>query len=454
MERQPYRTGETDPSMILLDIFTFTGRMHPLVVHLPIGFLLLAVLFNLLGYVKKFAYLRQAVPLTLLVSFGAAVLACLFGYLLSLKGDYDQDTLTGHKLSGVLLAAVTGLLYFATTPFFLKEIPVPRVLFSVLLVGLVVLMSYSGHQGASLTHGNAYLSMQVLLHQERPKPQNVEDALLYEDVIQPILQAKCTQCHRAGKTKGDLALDDLKNVMKGGKTGPAVIPGRADSGELVRRVMLPENHKDFMPADGKPPLTKNELQLVQWWVSKGNAGAGVAVHALGDSAVLRPLVAQYLGLAAGEAASTADNPSPVNPEIPSVADTAQLNHLRKAGFYVRLMLRKPLMLDVTLPAGSGIKAERCKAALAPLAKNIIWLNLSGNGFTDNDLGFLPSLTNMEKLRLDGNPVTDQISGLLTELKHLEAVNLSGTGITDAGLAALKKNAAIKRVYSWNTMAGR
>ncbi|WP_449436476.1 hypothetical protein [Pedobacter steynii] len=49
-------------------------------------------------------------------------------------------------------------------------------------------MSYSGHQGASLTHGNDYLTFQALMQQERKKPATVEQAILFEDVIQPILQ--------------------------------------------------------------------------------------------------------------------------------------------------------------------------------------------------------------------------------------------------------------------------
>lgn len=440
--------------MTLLDILTFSGRLHPLIVHLPIGFLLLATLFNLLSYTWKFGYLKQAVPIALLAGFVSAVLACIFGYLLSLKGDYDAGALNNHKLSGISLAAISGLLYFTTTSFFLKEIPVPRPLFSILLLCLLALVSYSGHQGASLTHGHEYLTMQVLLKQERPKPAHVEDALLFEDVIQPILQTKCVQCHRDGKNKGDLVLEDLEGILKGGETGPAVIPGNPDSSELIRRVMLDESHKDFMPADGKPPLTRNELQLIRWWVSKGQAGMGKTIAALGDSAILRPLAAQYLGFDAAEGKEISDVAADVNPGIPLTVDTSLVNNLRKAGFTVRLMLQKPLMLDVTLPVRSGIKADVFKSEILPLAKNIIWLNLSGNGFTDGDLDFLAALTNIEKLRLDNNPITDKISDQLIGLKHLEAVNLNATGITTSGVEELKKNAAIKRVYSWNTAAAQ
>ena len=108
------------------------------------------------------------------------------------------------------------------------------------------------------------------------------------------------------------------------------------------------------------------------------------------------------------------------------------------------------MLDITLPANSGIKIADIKSDLMPLAKNIIWLNLSGNNFTDNDLAILRSFINLEKLRIEKNPVTDGISNDLISLKHLEAVNLNETKITDLTVANLKKNPGIKRIYTWGT----
>ena len=71
---------------MLLDIVTFLGHLHPLVVHLPVGFLLLAFIFELASYIKKDLQLKQAIGFILLLGFIAAVLACIFGYLLSLNG--------------------------------------------------------------------------------------------------------------------------------------------------------------------------------------------------------------------------------------------------------------------------------------------------------------------------------------------------------------------------------
>ena len=141
----------------------------------------------------------------------------------------------------------------------------------------------------------------------------------------------------------------------------------------------------------------------------------------------------------------------INPDIPLLTDTMHISNLRKKGVMVRYMLKKPLMLDVTVPAGSGIKATDLKAAILPLAKNVVWLNLSSNNFTDVDLSFLGIFTNLEKLRLNGNPLTDQVSNQLLALHHLQSVNLNHTRLTANGLATLKTNPSIKNVYTWGTV---
>ncbi|SMD00232.1 c-type cytochrome domain-containing protein [Pedobacter nyackensis] len=438
--------------MILLDIFTFSGRLHPLIVHLPIGIILLAILFNILSYLQRYRYLKQSVPLILLIGFMAAVLACVFGYVLSLSGDYDADTLTHHKFSGITLAIICGLLYLSSISKFREYLRVGDKLFSALLLGLVVLMSYSGHQGASLTHGKDYLTFRTLMQQEREKPATVEQAMLFEDVIQPILQKKCVQCHRDGKQKGELSLESLAALKEGGKNGQAAVPGKPDASELFKRITLDEDHKDFMPADGKAPLTKNEVKLIAWWIKEGKAEGGKTIAEIKNTTALKPMVALFLGIGGLTDSDEGDSEMSqvVNPDLPLAVDAMTIANLKNKGVRVRMMLNKPVMLDITLPPKSGIKVADVKTEILKLAKNIVWLNFSDNELTDQELDFLPALTNLEKLRLDKNPITDQLSDYLISLKHLEAVNLNETKITDVTTLKLKKNRGIQRVYSWKT----
>jgi Leucine-rich repeat (LRR) protein len=116
------------------------------------------------------------------------------------------------------------------------------------------------------------------------------------------------------------------------------------------------------------------------------------------------------------------------------------------------MLKRPVMLDVTLPSQSGKKMADIVPALQAVAANIVLLNLADNGLIEQDLTFLKQLPNLEKLRLEKNPIGDGIGGLLLELEHLNAVNLNETKISKATLDILHQNPAIKRIYCWKTAA--
>jgi len=463
--------------MILLDIATFLGHLHPLVVHLPIGFLLLAVLFNLAAYSQKLGHLRAAVPFTLLLGFASAVFACVFGYLLSLSGDYDDDLLSNHRIAGISLAIGSGILYLLTTRFFGRLFRVPAPLFSFLLIALLVLISYTGHQGGSLTHGRDYLALETLTRQQgdssvagaggrdgaskgptRPKPATVQSALIFEDVVHPMLEKKCGKCHDGGKTKGKLSIHDWQTLLKGGKTGPAVVAGKPGESELIKRISLDPHDEKFMPTDGKTPLTPQEGAILRWWIEKALAVQGKTFAEIKEQETIAPQVAAWLHLgtaspAGASGVGTADTTRPlqhINPDIPATLDIALVENLRKKGLMVRILLQNPVMLDVTLPPGSGKKMNEFREDLKKVAPNIVWLNLSDNGFTEKDLDFLKLLRNLEKLRLEKNPITDGIGDDLLSLRHLEAVNLNETRISSACLRKLAKNPGLKRIYTWKT----
>lgn len=440
---------------MLLDIAIFTGRLHPLVVHLPIGFLLLATVFELFSYSKKYEYLKASVSFTLLLGFISAVLACILGYILSLSGDYDSTVLYDHKISGIVLALVSGVLFLISNGI-IKKIPaINRAVFTVLCVLTMALMSYTGHQGGTLTHGAEYLSIEVLSQQERIKPASVEQAMIFEDVVHPILIQRCSQCHRAGKMKGELSMKSLADLLKGGKSGAAIVPGSLKESELFNRITLDPEHEDYMPTDGKTPLTKSEVEIIQWWIEKGMAVNGTKMAELKNTGTINPLISSYLKIGQkGINDESADPDYPVsNPDIPVFTNLKLLDSLRNKGLNIRVMQHKPLMLDITLPEGNGKQIALIKPGLKSIARNVIWLNLSANNLTDNDLDFLPSMINMEKLRLEKNPVTDKIVPLISALKHLQAVNLNETGLSKAGVEQLKKMPSVKRVYEWNIASG-
>ena len=135
------------------DIVLFFGRFHPLVVHLPIGFLIMAILLQVATRWPKYKPLEIYIPLAWLMGAVSALVAVIFGYFLSLSGDYDEDILFWHQWAGIALMLLSFLCYIINRRWNNYLSPPKWVLG--LLVGL--LLMYTGHLGGNLTHGSTYL---------------------------------------------------------------------------------------------------------------------------------------------------------------------------------------------------------------------------------------------------------------------------------------------------------
>ena len=271
-----------DPPEIIL----FFGRFHRFVVHRPIGFLLIAFLLELFSRLQRYQSIRHAVSFVLFLGAWSSILAAGLGYFLSLGGGYDEDALALHQWMGIGTAvAALGALLLKTRlnsqASRLKE----RVY--VLTLSLtVVLMMGAGHYGGSLTHGSDYLttyfptSLESFTGGSAGKNKkakvitNLPEAVVYTDIIQPIFDSRCINCHNTTKQKGDLRLEAFAGLQAGGKGGSVVEAGQADRSELYKRLLLPPEDEHAMPPKGKEPLTESELQLIAWWINEGGAAAG------------------------------------------------------------------------------------------------------------------------------------------------------------------------------------
>jgi uncharacterized membrane protein len=70
----------------------FIGHLHPVIVHLPIGILLLGV-FLMIYQDKNESKYDQIISLAFLLGSCSAVLACITGWLLGQSGEYDEPLL-------------------------------------------------------------------------------------------------------------------------------------------------------------------------------------------------------------------------------------------------------------------------------------------------------------------------------------------------------------------------
>ncbi|MCE2883961.1 MAG: PSD1 and planctomycete cytochrome C domain-containing protein [Planctomycetaceae bacterium] len=97
---------------------------------------------------------------------------------------------------------------------------------------------------------------------------SADDLRFFESKIRPILIANCYGCHStsSGKSKGSLRLDTREATLKGGESGPAVVPGDTDSSLLIRAVRYHDSEYEMPPA-GK--LRDEDIALLEQWVAMG-----------------------------------------------------------------------------------------------------------------------------------------------------------------------------------------
>ena len=119
----------------------------------------------------------------------------------------------------------------------------------------------------------------------------------WHDVIAPMLQSRCGSCHNPDKQRGQLDLSSLDALLVGGESGAVVLPGNAEGSDLYKRVTLPESHENFMPAEGKTPLTQEQVQILGWWIDAG-LPAETSVSALSVDEETAALLSVELGLVA------------------------------------------------------------------------------------------------------------------------------------------------------------
>ncbi|WP_273565304.1 c-type cytochrome domain-containing protein [Maribacter halichondriae] len=428
------------------DFLKFLGRFHPLVVHLPIGFLLLAVIAQLATRKIKFHPLRPFLKYLWGLGAISAALAVLFGYLLSLLGDYDANTLFWHKWSGGAVLIFSAACYFIS-----KRRPdtsdISKWALIILATGTMI---YTGHLGGNLTHGQTYLleyapnpvrSMAGLPPKTEPRPKVtvLDSAEVYLDLISLMMHSKCTSCHNDGKKKGDLVLTSYSNMLRGGENGEVIIPGDIEASELFRRITLPEEHDDFMPSEGKRPLTEQEVAIIEWWIASGAPSEG-RVTELDSEKKIIPVVNNYLGL---------DKNDIFNKEIPP-PDISIIDSLRNQGFIINRLMKDNYFLDANFSLSERELIDSDLILLQNLKEQLIWLDLSNSGVKDEHLEKIGQLENLVKLDLNGNDISDNGIQQLEKLTNLESLNLYQTNVSDGLLRVIPKLTRLQRVYLWKT----
>ena len=373
------------------------GKSHLLWVHLPIGFIFLALVLTLLKRKNPEAPYLILLPLIWRLATLAAIFAVFSGLLLS--ENQEGTNLFFHQYAGIFLTV--GLVTYLI---FKNEF---------LLIFISILFVTTIHLGASLTHGEDYL-----FTEKKKVITQLNEVELYEDAIVPIFKAKCFSCHKPGKSKGDL---DLTNYEKIG-----------DKEELVRRTHLPKSHKEFMPANGKAPLSKEQLAILSYWVEIG-APKSKRLAQLQLSAKRKSMFESFFKL-------------DENPLLSLNVKPVKYEHLAKNGFLIHPIYQQSALLEVKYTG----KGKPDLKLLQEIKKQVVWLDLSNTGLRNEDLKIVGQLENLFKLNLSKNDISNPGIMDLGELKNLTEINLYETEVNAAALNHLMKLPKIQTIYLWET----
>jgi uncharacterized membrane protein len=257
------------------NLVAFLGRFHPVLVHLPIGGLI--VLGGLELIASRSRHDSDTRNHQLIAGFVAAsaILSALCGLMLARSGGYDAQLLKWHKWAGIVVASG------CTLTFLLSGKPRPKSYYFSLIATFGIL-GIAAHLGGSITHGRDYLTHYapaLVRSWMEPTPNalrgvgssgtaRVDDGV-FTDFVQPILRDHCVGCHGSSKQKGELRLDSLEGLLKGGESGPVLARGRSVDSELIRRMREPLDAEHHMPPAAKPQPTQAQIRLIELWIDAG-----------------------------------------------------------------------------------------------------------------------------------------------------------------------------------------
>lgn len=393
-----------------MDIIQFLGRFHVLLLHLPIGILFMAAFIEIYWVYKKQPRnaLIKAVWLWGAIS---AVGAAFLGYLLSLGGGYSEAAISTHRnwAISVIVCAFFCWFYLGRVNSTGKAGQGKKIV-SLCILQLFLLFS-TGHYGANMTHGETFLVEHAPIFVQkmaglkvREPVTSVEQANIYPDVIEPILMQRCSGCHNDQKAKGKLSLASYQTT-----TANVIIANQLDTSELYRRITLDSHDKKFMPAEGKTPLTQEQVQLIAWWIKNG-AKDQVTVAELQPDDDIKRLIGKELKLgefAEGEHINIAD----LSAEV--------VNQLEQAGFHVsRIQQGQPFVSLIYAKVKQDIN-EQTMAALLQAKQQIKWLKLAQSSVTDQQLQQLTELENLTWLDLSNTQISGQGLSQLAQRPNLK-----------------------------------
>ena len=258
-----------------------------MVLHMPIGLIGGLVALEMVAIFRRKPIAREvALLMSWLVALSGAA-AAISGFVLSYEGDFSGPTLDRHLQLGIAFAVGTLL-----SALLLSRGAIGA--YRGMLLVSAGLMVPVGHLGASMTHGEDFLTA-PFAGSVRSDPKGGEpisegtlidattDSTAGDDFAQlsGFLDKFCIECHGSERAKGRLRVDSAAGLRKGGKTGPSFLPGRPNDSLLIQRLRRPLDEDGHMPPKSRTQPTASEIQAIENWIAAHAAAPECAASGRG-----------------------------------------------------------------------------------------------------------------------------------------------------------------------------
>jgi hypothetical protein len=236
-------------------------------------------------------------------------------------------------------------------------------------------------------------------------------------------------------------------MMVGGKSGKVLIPGSPMTSELFKRIMLPEDDKKHMPPKDKPQLSKEEADIIHWWINAARASATVRLSDVKIDEAIQTVLATWYAEDSKAAPVTDPDPLP-DLELPEVSADV-VDSLEKNGFVVSFIVQGKPFISINCVNIPDLTDEGL-ARLLPVKNHILWLNASDTKVTDTGMALIGEMTNLLRLNVANTRVTSDGLSRIRDITGLRNLNLVGTAVSDDAVPVLEKMASLNTLYLWKT----
>jgi len=413
---------------IALDMpFLVLGRIHPLVLHMPIGMFFIWSLISYFEYKKEITH-PNLVQLGWHIIALSAMVSVITGLILSADSlsGYNVDTVFNHKIAGYILASS---LYFMAT-WWNK---INRLLKWGWIGCNILLVIFTGHSGANMTHGENFLFPTI----NTPVEHSVnEESTIYDGIIWPIFEQKCISCHNPSKSKGHFIMTDTLSLFIGGDNGFAITKGNLSNSFLHHVITLPLEDELHMPPKNKSQLSQKEVDLITHWI-EGGASLTEKIIDIKDHHPSYLLIQNILKSNKKIVYSFPKAPSNI------------INSLNNASRSVLPLYQNSPALEAQYFLQSGFDAETIKD-LYQINDQLVSLSLNNMPIRDEHLALILPFKNLEKLSLNFTKVSSLGLKTIGQMPALKELALVGNDIDKELEAMLKQNSQLKKIYLTQT----